>query len=188
MSKHLVLGVVVAVTTMATWSAESAVAGGYRGRGGGHGSPQRNADSGSSHATYSNPYLNPYSYESQALPYWLKSDYRSGSRTSYCEGGSRSDRFGAIAYSRSTGTYGYSYNHFSQADAEQDALSRCDAADRAIIGWMRNAHGALAVGDDAEHYGWAWGATRDEAQQAALAHCRERTSNCRIAVSVFSGN
>lgn len=185
-NQRLVLAAVMA--TIVGLMAQSASAGGRRGysgwRGGYYGSR-----SSSSYNSYSNPYLNPYSYESQALPYWLKPDYRSGSGGyRYYAPARRPDRYGAIAYSRSTGTYGYSYNHYSQNDAEQDALRYCDADDREVIGWMRNAYGALAVGDDVSEYGWAWATTSAAAQEAALAYCRERTTNCRIAVTVFSGN
>ena len=89
--------------------------------------------SGSSSYSYSNPYLNPYSYESQALPYWLKPGYSSGSNSggySYSAPASRRDHFGAIAYSPSTGTYGYSYHQYSQSDAEREALQQCDAEAR----------------------------------------------------------
>lgn len=139
--------------------------------------------------SYNNPYYNPYSYESQSLPYWLKPSNRSTSGGySYSVPAQRSDRYGAIAYSRTTGASGYSYSQYSQADAEREALQQCDATDGEIIGWMRNSHGALAVGDDVNEYGWAWGTTADAAQEAALAKCHERTTNCRIAVTVFSGN
>lgn len=145
---------------------------------------------GSSYSySYRNPYLNPYSYESQALPYWLKPGYRSGNGANgYYATPRRPDRFGAIAYSRSTGAFGYSYGHYSQSEAEQDALARCDASDRKVVGWMRNAYGALALGDDPGAYGFAWGTTRERAEQAALAACQKQTTNCYIKRWVFSGN
>lgn len=165
----------------------SAFAGGRFGRSGWHGG-YYGSRSGSSYSSYSNPYLNPYSYESQALPYWLKPGYRPGGGSTYSAPAARPDRFGAIVYSRSTGTYGYSYGHYGQAAAERDALSRCDASDGEVVGWMRNAYGALAVGDDPEQYGWAWAATREAARQAALAECEKRTTNCYVTLTVFSGN
>jgi hypothetical protein len=165
-----------------------AFARGQRGHSGWRGGNHRSRP-GPSYDSYSNPYLNPYSYESQALPYWLKPGYQSGSGGyGYSAPSNRSDRYGAIAYSKSTGAYGYSYGHYSQADAERDALARCDSPDRQVIGWMRNAYAALAVGDAPEQYGWGWGATRSAAEQAALAECRKRTTNCYIKRWVFSGN
>lgn len=167
---------------------QSASAGGGRGYFGRHGGyyGYRTAPS---YPSYSNPYLNPYSYESQALPYWLKPGYRSGNgNNGYSVPAARYDRFGAIAYSKSTGALGYSYGHYSQNDAEQDALSRCDASDREVIGWVRNAYGALAVGDDSAACGWAWGTTRDDAERAALAECKKQTTNCYIKRWVFSGD
>lgn len=137
---------------------------------------------------YNSQYANPYSYEAQNRPYWLQPSYRARSSNTYSVPDSPQDYFAAIAYSRSTGTYGYSFGKYSQADAEREALNNCDTADREIIGWVRNAHGALAVGDDKQQFGWAWGMTRSAAQQAALENCQARTSNSRIAVTVFSGN
>lgn len=150
----------------------------------------RGSYSSSSYYSYSNPYLNPYSYESQALPYWLKPGYRSGGgyNYSYSTPASRPDRYGAIAYSRTTGTYGYSYSQYSQDDAEREALNQCESSDRAVIGWMRNAYGALAVGASHDQYGWGWGATREAAKQAALDECRKLTDDCTIKLTVFSGN
>jgi len=172
--------------------AADALARGPRGRSGYYGRGHSGYRTGSSSYSYSNPYLNPYSYESQALPYWLKPGYDSNSGGGgggyYYSTPSRPDRYGAIAYSPSTGTYGYSYSRYSQTDAEREALQQCDADDRKVIGWMRNAYGALAVGDTPDQYAWAWGATREAAKQSALAKCQELSANSYIKLTVFSGN
>jgi hypothetical protein len=179
---------VVGLLALAICTMHPAFADGRQGRSGWR-SGNYGSHSGRSYNSYSNPYLNPYSYESQALPYWLKPGYQSGSGGYGSSAPARrSDRYGAIAYSTSTGACGYSYGHYSQADAERDALARCDAPDRAVIGWMRNAYGALAVGDAPGQYGWGWGVTRTAAEQSALAECRKRTTNCYIKRWVFSGN
>ena len=41
--------------------------------------------------------------------------------------------YGAIAYSRSTGRYGWSYSADSREAAENSALRHCQAADAAIV-------------------------------------------------------
>ena len=53
---------------------------------------------------------------------------------------------------------------------------------------MRNAYGALAVGDTPDQYAWGWGASREAAKQSALAECRKLTENAYIKLTVFSGN
>lgn len=39
------------------------------------------------------------------------------------------DNYGAIAYSDSTGNWGYSYDYGSRSEAENSALSRCKSDD-----------------------------------------------------------
>ncbi len=56
------------------------------------------------------------------------------------------DMYGAIAYSSSTGRYGYSYDWGSRSEAEDYARSQCGRSDCAIKVWFKNACGALAVG------------------------------------------
>lgn len=181
--------VVVGLTLIATFVALSSAT-----TSAGH--PHRRSHSGGYYGSSrtssapSNPYsYNPYSYNpyyyNPNLPYWQQPGYQSGS--SGYSTPSR-DRYGAIAYSRSTGKYGYSYGHSSRAAAEQDALNRCNAQDHEVIGWMKNAYGVLAVGDDVSHYGWGWSSNRATAQQNALKYCRQRTTNSHVAVTVFSGN
>jgi hypothetical protein len=64
--------------------------------------------------------------------------------------------YGAIAYSPSTGKYGYSYNCYSEGEAERIALRNCRAADAEVEVWVENGWAALAVGDDGSYgYGWS---------------------------------
>ncbi len=96
--------------------------------------------------------------------------------------------YSAIAYSPSTGAYGYSYNCRSLAEAKQLALSYCDYEDARIVVWVRNGWCALAVGDDGA-YGYAWASTQYEARRLALAYCQQYSNGrCRIKVTVFSGD
>jgi hypothetical protein len=91
----------------------------------------------------------------------------------------------AIAYSRSTGSIGWSWGYACRAHAEEAALDRCDGEDAEVVVWTCNGWCALAVGDD-NIYAWAWATTKAEAETRALIECSRNTSNCRIAVCVYS--
>ena len=97
-------------------------------------------------------------------------------------------RYAAIAYSTTTGAYGYSFNRSTRFGAERSALEYCGASDAEIMVWCRNNWCALAVGDAPSAYGWGYASSAARAKQIALDQCRRRTSECRIAVCVFSGN
>lgn len=89
-------------------------------------------------------------------------------------------RFGAIAYSRSAGAYGWSNDYPSQDAAQSLALENCrkHASDCSIVLWYSNACGALAVGSNA--YGSAWGVDQPTAEREALQRCSQLTSNCSV--------
>jgi len=112
-------------------------------------------------------------------PYWETENQSSQQQSS---GG-----YAAIAYSRTTGKWGYSHGYGSRAGAEQAALGRCTVDDAEILVWTRNAWCALALGDDKSFYGWAWAGSASEAKRLALEKCRGGTTNCYIAVCVYSG-
>jgi serine/threonine-protein kinase len=97
------------------------------------------------------------------------------------------DQFAAIAFSQSTGAIGYAYNCNSLEEAEDLALSFCNAEDARVVTWSRNAYCALAIGDDFGAYGAAWGRTRAEAEENALALCSQYTTGGYIARWVYSG-
>lgn len=101
---------------------------------------------------------------------------------------SPSNRYAAIAYSTSTGKYGFAQGYSSRGCAEQAALGHCPVEDAHILVWARGNWCALAVGDEVGEYGWAWAGTAERAKQRALEECRKRTTNCHIAVCVFAGN
>jgi serine/threonine-protein kinase len=67
---------------------------------------------------------------------------------------SRADAFGAIAYSPSTGNYGYWYGANCLAAAEVGALSGCNAPDRQVVATVENGWAALAVNNNG---GWGYG-------------------------------
>jgi hypothetical protein len=104
----------------------------------------------------------------------------------------RSDTYAAVAYSPSTGKYGYGWNYSSKYAAERAALSECRVADARIVGWAKFGWLVLVVADD-NAYGvapaWGEGATAAQACQGALRELRKR-SNAKVTdvVILCSGN
>jgi hypothetical protein len=102
------------------------------------------------------------------------------------------DTYAAIAYSPSTGSYGYAYNCDSRGEAERLALKHCKARDARIATWVHNGFCALAVGDDQSCWGSGWsygdGATNREAKRYALDECRKRTTGAHIILCVCSAD
>ena len=91
---------------------------------------------------------------------------------------SQRENWGAIAYSTRTGRWGAVYNYATQAKAVNAAVVRCGADDCQAVVWFRNGCGAFAKGRGA--YGWGLGATRAEAEEKALAACRQRGPYCGV--------
>lgn len=97
------------------------------------------------------------------------------------------DRFGAIAYSSSTGKTGNSWNYSRSADAHNAALASCDQDDCKVAIWFKNACGALAVGNNGC---WEahWGVSRSDAENKSLNSCSQRCSDCKIISWACTGN
>jgi serine/threonine-protein kinase len=93
------------------------------------------------------------------------------------------DLYAAIAFSKSTGETGWAYGYESQEEAEEEALSTCDAPDAEIVGWSVNAWCDLATGDNGG-YGFAWGDTQEKAEKEALSVCARSDTGGRIVVSI----
>jgi len=91
------------------------------------------------------------------------------------------DYFGAIAYSQSTRSHGYSYDYGSRAAAEQRAFNECAryGGGCRIAVWFRNACGALAVGGDGG-WGTGWHRTRRGAEANAIDKCSGVSYACRV--------
>jgi uncharacterized protein DUF4189 len=98
--------------------------------------------------------------------------------------------YAAIAYSPSTGKYGYSYNLRSRAAAEKTALEKCPEADARIVTWVNRGFVALALGNDKSCWGVGWsygnGASTAVAKDYALEDCKKRTSGAMIALVMAS--
>jgi hypothetical protein len=101
--------------------------------------------------------------------------------------GGSSIKYGAIAYSPTTGLDGYSDNYPDKAQADQRALSECGQADCVVATWFYDNCGALATADNG-----AWGAevggSEARARSLALARCgRQGGDHCQIKISHCSG-
>jgi hypothetical protein len=100
-----------------------------------------------------------------------------------------SDQYGAIAYSRSTGAYGYAYDFDSEARARRTALNNCArrATDCQVVMTFFDQCGALAETPKYE-VSPGLGKTRKEAEDRSLAACRAAGGkNCSVAAWTCSG-
>ncbi len=97
------------------------------------------------------------------------------------------DTYAAIAYSPSTGAWGYGYNYSTLSGAEARALVQCDEPDAYIVTWVRNGYVALALGDDVGAAGFSYAADEATADLLALQECSTETTGSHIVVSVYSG-
>jgi hypothetical protein len=106
------------------------------------------------------------------------------------------DRYGAIAYSPSTGAYGYANNYTAQNRAESQALIACEASAEAgdceVRVWFRNACGALARDRQnpiANSYiGTGWHRSQPTAETEALQVCEANGGRqCRVLHSLCTG-
>src|SRR5205807_10452956 len=95
------------------------------------------------------------------------------------------DKYAAIAYSPSSGAYGYSVGFATRTGAEKEALAQCKGDDAQVLVWARNGWCCLAVGDD-NAYGYSWADNEDYAKKLALSECRKQTSNCKVVLTVSS--
>lgn len=100
-------------------------------------------------------------------------------------------RYAAVAYSESTGEYGYGWDHASRGAAERTALAHCKASDAKIVGWVKAGWLVLAVGED-KAYGVAWqwgpGATNREAAEEAQRKCHAKGQRVKTYVILCSGD
>ncbi|HEY4283275.1 MAG TPA: DUF4189 domain-containing protein [Chthoniobacterales bacterium] len=98
--------------------------------------------------------------------------------------------YAAIAYSPSTGNYGYAYDYKSRKGAEAAALEKCNELDAQIVCWINRGFCSLALGDDKSAWGVGWeygnGAQSKKSENRALENCRKRTTGGYIAVNLSS--
>jgi hypothetical protein len=100
-----------------------------------------------------------------------------------------SDQYGALAYSRSTGAYGYAYDHDSEARAKRAALNNCGrrAPDCQVVITFIDQCGALAETPKRE-VSSGLGKTRKEAEDRSVEACRAAGGkDCSVAAWTCSG-
>jgi hypothetical protein len=88
--------------------------------------------------------------------------------------------WGAIAYSESTGAFGYA-NGGAQS-SQFAALKNCKTLDAKVLVTKCDCWLALAVGDD-KIYGYGFAGNRADAERNALDECGKRTKNGKLKVS-----
>ena len=94
------------------------------------------------------------------------------------------DKYAAIAYSPTTGKWGYGCNYSTKAEALARAISEC-GSDDARTNWCKNAWISLALSKKAPGgWGSAWGDTRKQAEAASRKECRDRNPDAHIVVTV----
>jgi Domain of unknown function (DUF4189) len=83
--------------------------------------------------------------------------------------------YGAIAWDKETGKYGWSRNQATAEKAAELAISGCGATGCKVVIRMTTAAlcGALATTGDGKNAGGASRKTQDEARLAALANCKK---------------
>jgi hypothetical protein len=89
--------------------------------------------------------------------------------------------FGAIAFSASTGKFGWVKNTAQKADAQSEAIAQCGVDDCDTIVVFPHC-AALSVGDG---FGMGFSADKSvaKAEETALRQCDGFTSNCIISAS-----
>jgi len=89
--------------------------------------------------------------------------------------------FGAIAFSSSTGKFGWVKNTANKADAQSEAVTQCGVDDCDTVVVFPNC-AALSVGDG---FGMGFSADKSfaKAEDTALTQCDEFTTNCIISAS-----
>ena len=104
------------------------------------------------------------------------------------------DTYAAVAYSPSTGKYGYAWNYGSRGAAERVALSKCTEKDAKIVGWVKGGWLVLAIGEDNAYgmgYEYGDGASSRDAKLTALKELAERTKGSKrpkVLICLCSGN
>lgn len=91
--------------------------------------------------------------------------------------------YGAMAYSVSTGSHGYSYDYATPQQATNVAIQFCEkyakTGDCKSLVVFKNSCGAIAQASDYSA-GSGWGANRAIAESYALQSCRRYGPNCEV--------
>jgi hypothetical protein len=89
--------------------------------------------------------------------------------------------WGAIAYSQTTGAWGYATG--GDSGLQQRAIRNSKAADAQVVAVKFDCWLALALGDDRTAYGFGFAGNRADAENHALAECAKQTKNGKVVVS-----
>ena len=102
----------------------------------------------------------------------------------------RADRarfqYSAIAYSQSTGKWGYAWGQESRAKAEKEAMRHCEAPDAKAMCWAKGGW-YCALADGPKSYGAASAETAAEAKAKALKFANDVAPGAKI-VLCFGGD
>ena len=88
--------------------------------------------------------------------------------------------YGALAFDRRDGSYGFSYDYPTQREADERALQKCGPG-CVVVEQFSGMCAAYAMGDNAAE-GRGRGIWHSEAERQALAMCQGTGTNCRIRV------
>jgi hypothetical protein len=90
--------------------------------------------------------------------------------------------YGAIAWDRSTGKYGASWDQPTGKRAEEAAIGECGASGCKVVAKIGpRMCGALATTGDGKHAGAAWRSDREAARLAAVKNCsKDQAGECVV--------
>ena len=90
------------------------------------------------------------------------------------------NRFGAIAYHRTTQSWGVGYNYARARDANVEALKQCGHGKCEVVHKFKN--GCAALADGPKIHAAASGATREEAETKTLGRCSKlnNAASCNL--------
>jgi hypothetical protein len=97
--------------------------------------------------------------------------------------------YGAIAYGRKSGAYGFSYKWDSQSKAEGVAMQNCakNGSDCEVMVWFDRKCGAVAAPRNSAAAYWGLGDGAGDANSHALRQCtKDGGKNCEVKVSQCS--
>jgi serine/threonine-protein kinase len=94
------------------------------------------------------------------------------------------DVYAAVAFSPSSGTWGYGNGYSTKSEAIARARRECGHRD-AKTNWCKNSWIALAISNtSAGGWGSAWGETPEIARAKAMAECRARNPDAHVVLCV----
>ncbi len=94
--------------------------------------------------------------------------------------------FGAIAYGRKSGAWGYSYNWESRDRAQNEAMKNCaqNGNDCEVMVWFDRECGAVAARGDSDAAYWGLGDGEGAAREEAMRQCaKDGGKQCEVKVS-----